>query len=300
MEEAAELQPLQEGPKPLPVGLPPLGEVHLQGEVGAHPGELQGEPEVFQVGLDLLPDVFWLYPVQVLEEVFQASPLLEELEGGLLPDALDPGEVVGGVPHEGAEVHPLLRPEAVLLPKPLRGDEVALGVEDGDAVGDELVEVAVGGEDAHLVPLLFRLLGQGGENVVRLVAGDLEAGKPQEVHQLLDEGELPGEVLGGRGPPRLVGLVGLVAEGGGLGVKDHEDGLVPVLLQGLEEALGEAVDRLHRFAPARGEALQGEEGAVGQVVAVHQEDPAFGFKERKHRLHATPGPPVPGWRPGAP
>lgn len=172
VEEAAELQPLQEGPKPLPVGLPPLGEVHLQGEVGAHPGELQGEPEVFQVGLDLLPDVFWLYPVQVLEEVFQASPLLEELEGGLLPDALDPGEVVGGVPHEGAEVHPLLRPEAVLLPKPLRGDEVALGVEDGDAVGDELVEVAVGGEDAHLVPLLFRLLGQGGENVVRLVAGD--------------------------------------------------------------------------------------------------------------------------------
>jgi len=292
VEEAAKLKPLQKGPKPLPVGLPPFGEVHLQGQVGAHLGQVPGELQIVHVGQDLLPDG-GPQPVQVLEEPFQAPPLLQKLPRRLLPDALDPGKVVGLVPGQGPVVGPLVGPQAVLFPEPGRGDEVPLGVEDVDAVGKELVKVSVGGEDTDLVALLFRLLGQAGQDVVRLVARDLEALQTQEVHQLLDEGELPGKVLRRGGPARLVPLVGLVAEGGGLGVKDH-DHRVPVLLEGLEEALGEAVDRLHRLPPAGGEALQGVEGAVGQVVAVHQEDPALGLKEGQHPLHVTVPPPAPG------
>ena len=80
------------------------------------------------LGGDLLPHGGRFHLIQVLKKDFQASPLPDQLGRRLLPDALHAGDGVGRVPGQGPVVHPLGRLKPILLPKPLRGDQVTLRV----------------------------------------------------------------------------------------------------------------------------------------------------------------------------
>ena len=115
--------------------------------------------------------------VDVGDDALEVAVLGQPLGGGLGPDPRDPRQVVAGLADERGEVAVALRRHEVpLLDRggihpPHLGDPPD-GVEQGDLVGDELEGVAVAGADDHLVPVGDRLPGQGGDDVVGLVALD--------------------------------------------------------------------------------------------------------------------------------
>ena len=98
------------------------------------------------------------------EHLLERAELLQQLGGGLVADPGDAGDVVGGVALEADEVGDQLRRDPVALDHPLV--VVDLGVGDPargrhhpDPVADELVDVAVAGDDHHRDLGLGRLCG---------------------------------------------------------------------------------------------------------------------------------------------
>ena len=77
------------------------------------------------------------------------------------------------------------------------------GVEHRRLVGDELQGVAVAGADQHLHPLVDGLGRQGGDDVVRLVALDLHVRDLEGVEHLVQQRDLPLELVGVAERPAL-------------------------------------------------------------------------------------------------
>src|SRR3970040_1946098 len=71
---------------------------------------------------------------------------------------------------------------------------------------------------------------------------------------------------------RFVGGVGLVPEGGGGLVEGGGDVVRPLLLQPLEEHVGEAVDGVRRPPVGGGEIGQREEGAVDEAGGIEEDE----------------------------
>ena len=92
--------------------------------------------------------------VDVAEHALEVAEALQQLGGGLVADARDARDVVAGVALEADEVRDLLGRDAVALDHALAvvdlgvGD-AARGGHDPHAVADELVGVAVAGDDHH-------------------------------------------------------------------------------------------------------------------------------------------------------
>ena len=111
--------------------------------------------------LRLAPEMF-----SMLASTPSRSPYsLQQLGGGLVADARDAGDVVGGVALEADQVGDPLGRHAVALDHALA--VVDLGVGDAARGGhhphpvlDQLVDVAVAGDDHHVDPLLAGALGE--------------------------------------------------------------------------------------------------------------------------------------------
>lgn len=189
------------------------------------------------------------------EQRVEVAEVADELGRGLLADARDARDVVGGVALERLVVDHLVRPEPEPLIDP--GDVVDDRVLDAGAGGhqaharaDELEHVEVHGHDRRLeIVAVIEPLGDRPDDVVGLVAGHLVDGDAQRLDDLTDLRELVAQVVGHALPGRLVLGVLLVAEGGAGQVEGDRQVVRPEVRDAAQDDAGEpehAVDQLPR------------------------------------------------------
>ena len=87
---------------------------------------------------------------------------------------------------------------------------------------DQLVGVAVAGDDDDVAAGVAALGGEGGDDVVGLEAHLLDRGEPERVDDLADQAHLLAEDVGRLGAVGLVGLDLLVPERGLGPVEGHD------------------------------------------------------------------------------
>jgi hypothetical protein len=215
--------------------------------------------------------------VHVLEHAFEGAVLRDELAGGLVPDARDSRDVVGGVPLQPDEVRHLLGRDAVAGEDPVGRVDVdvrdsARGHHERDVLGNQLEGVAVGRDDRCLEPSLVRARCERRDDVVCLPALELEILVPEGLDDRAEMRELLGEEIRHRPPVDLVLGVDFLAVRGAR-VPGDGNALRPVVGQELEEHVREAEEGVRGEALARCELLgQREVGAVGEVVSVDEEE----------------------------
>ena len=215
------------------------------------------------------------------EHALEVAELLQQVGGGLVADAGDAGDVVGGVALEADEVRDQLGRDAVALDHALavvdlRVGHAAGGRHDPHALVDQLVGVAVAGDDHHGDAALLGLLGQGGDHVVGLVALDRDVPVAERFDQGAQVRPLQLEqVRPGRSLSLVVGA-DLLATGHPR-VPDHDRRHLAVVGEDLHEHRREAEDRVRRASVGRGDRLRKrEERAIRERVPVDQEQLARG------------------------
>ena len=256
-------------------------EVEVDGDVVDGRGELLGEPRgVGELGQVLLAlgarDL-----VDAREHGLEVAEALQQVRRGLVADARDAGDVVARVALEADEVGDQLGRDAVavdhaLAVVDLRVGDAARGGHDPHALVDELVGVAVAGDDHHGDLALLRLHDERGDHVVGLEALD---GDVPVAERLDERAQVRPLQLQQVGPARALRLVvgrDLLAARQA-GVPHHDGRHLAVVGEDLHEHRREAEDRVRR-APVRGRDRLGEreERAVGERVPVDQEQLARG------------------------
>ena len=147
---------------------------------------------------------------EVLVHLLDAAELSDELDGGLLADALHAGDVVDAVAHQREHVGDLRGLDTpTLADLRLVVDDLLAGAAEHrqhpDTRADKLQQILVAGDDDDLqIGKLERLLHDRGEHVVRLVAPHFEHGRAERVEQAAHVRELAHEVVRHRGARRLV------------------------------------------------------------------------------------------------
>jgi hypothetical protein len=252
-----------------------LGRVAVELEVAAH----RRQPLRRGHLLGVLGDV--LAPggrelVHVREHALRGAVLGDELAGGLVADAGNARDVVARVALEPDEVRDLVGPDPVARLDPLGRVHVHVGDpsrghHQAHVLGAELERVAVGRDDARADAGPVRTSGERRDHVVGLPALELEVAVAERLHDRPQVRELLPQQVRHRPPLALVRLQ-LLQPLDRPGVPGHRDAPRTVVGQQLEEHVGEAEQRVRGEALGRGELLrEGEEGAVGEVVAVDEE-----------------------------
>ena len=278
MQEVAELELPEHLLQLRPVGRreDELRHVAVQLEVAAHRRQLLRLPGL----LGVLEDVLLAGRRELLcvrDHLLDRAVLADQLAGRLVADPGDAGDVVRGVALEPDEVRHLVGANAVASLDAIRRVDVdvgdaARGHHQRDVLGDELEGVAVGGDDGGLDPRFVRLRRERRDHIVCFPALELEVPVAEGLDDRAEVRELLTQEV--RHRPTL-GLVVLRDRGPVHRVRVPGDGdaLRLVVGQELEEHVREAEQRVRREALARGELLgEGEEGAVGEVVAVDEEE----------------------------
>ena len=214
------------------------------------------------------------------EKRLQVTILVDQGRGRLDPDARRARHVVHRVAAQRLDINHLVRSDAELLDDLIVADlEVLHGVEHRDLGSDQLHQVLVGRHDHHLAAGVAGMAAIGGDDIVRLVAGQLQARHAERRRRLAHQGELRRQVRRSRRAVRLVVLVEIVAErlfgmvehhgemGRAVGVGLHLHQQLP---QHVAEALHGADRQAVRLARQRG---QGVVGAEDEAGAVHQIEP---------------------------
>jgi hypothetical protein len=150
-----------------------------------------------------------LHLVHPVRQRLQRAELAHPLGCRLLADARDVRQVVAGIPAQRGEVRVLRRRQPVAGHHRVRVDPAELGdsacrVEHRDVVADQLERVAVTRGHEHPVALRLGLRGERGDDVVGLEVVDREERDRQRREDVLDEVDLPAEVVRRRTPVGLV------------------------------------------------------------------------------------------------
>ena len=287
-EQAAELEPAEDLLELRAVG---RGEHELAGievevEVAPHRGELLREPSLVGVlgdgararGREL---------AGVLDHRLERAERAISSPGRLVADPGDARDVVGRVALETDEVGHLVRADAVAGLDTLGGVDLdvgdpARGHHQRDVLRAELERVAVGRDDARAQPLGVGVRRERGDDVVRLPALELEVLVAERLDDRPEARELLAQQLRHRAATFLVDDVGGLGELGpvhGPRVPRHRHRLRAVVGEQLEQHVREPEQRAGRHPLGRGELLgQREEGAVGEVVAVDEEDVGVAYR----------------------
>ena len=264
-------------------------EVDVDRDVAHHRRELLGQPRRVGVLGQVLLALGARDLVDAGQHRLEVAEALQQVRRRLVADPRDARDVVGGVALEPDEVGDQLRRDPVavdhaLAVVDLRVGDAAAGGHDPHAVADELVGVAVAGHDHHGDPALLRLLGQRGDHVVGLVALDGDVAVPERLHERAQVRPLELEQVGPRGALGLVVGRDLLAAGHAR-VPDDDRRHGAVVGQDLHEHRREAEQRVGRPpVGGRDRFRQREEGAIGERVAVDQEQLAGVVSVGRH-LH---------------
>ena len=181
--QRAELQEVEELAHRLAVDVADgqIGQRSPQGHV-AHQGHHLGVGADLVLGLAQVLAELGGQGVEVGENAVEAAVLVDQPGRGLVAHPAHAGQVVAGVAPQGGVLHVAGRGHAgalgdagLVVERVLRNPPLV--VEDLDVgVLHELVGVPVAGDDDHVVARIPALSGQGGDDVVGLVAGGLQGG----------------------------------------------------------------------------------------------------------------------------
>ena len=196
------------------------------------------------------------------------------MRGGLDADAGHARHVVGGIAGQRLHLDHLFRRHAEFLDHLGDADAAVLhGVVHGDAVGHELHQILVGGDDGRGRAALAGLAHIGRDQIVGLEAALLEAGQVEGAHRFADQRELRDQIVRRRRPVRLVVGIELVAEGD-LRLVEHDGEMGrPVVLRHVAQQLPQHVAEAEHgvdlqavgFAVQRRQRVIGAENVGGTV-----------------------------------
>ena len=215
--------------------------------------------------------------VEVGEDPVEPAVGRDQLGRGLLADSGHTGQVVAGIATQGGVLGVLRRGDAGPLEDP--GLVVQRVVTDATPVvehldvriADELIGVAVTGDDDDLVAACRGLLGGGGDEIVGLEPDELAYRHAEGVEHLTHETHLLAQRVGCRLALSLVGRIGLVAECRLRAIEGDEHLVGTLLLHHVDEHRGEPEHGVGELPAGGGHVLgQGEERPVCQRVAVEQ------------------------------
>ena len=219
--------------------------------------------------------------VRVRDHLLERAVLRDELTRRLVADPGDAGDRVRGVALEADEVRHLVGAHAVAELDALGRVDVhvrhaARRHHQRDVRRAELERVAVGGDDRRLHARLVGARRERRDHVVGLPALELEVAVAERLDDRPEVRELLAQQVGHRPPALLVDDAGRLGGGDavdGARVPGDGDALRPVVGEELEEHVREAEEGVGRETLGRRELLgEGEEGAVGEVVAVDEEE----------------------------
>ncbi len=214
--ERGELHRLEKGDQPLVVGLVhrQLGERHLELDVGIERDQPFREPRLLGVLDQRLAPLLLLDLAGTRQQRFEIAIFADKLRGGLDPDARHARHVVGGIPDQRLHLDELLRRHAEFFDHLGNADAAIFhGVVHDHAVGHELHEVLVGGDDGRAGAHVAGLAHIGGDQVVGLVAELFQTRNVERAHRFANEGKLRTQIVGRVRPVRFVIGIHLVAEG---------------------------------------------------------------------------------------
>ena len=219
-----------------------------------------------------------LLRVRRVQHPLQRAILGDQLQRRLFAHARHAGNVVRRVAHQALHVDHLLRFEAVDLLNIFRRDpdgvrDALFRVENGRFFARELEGVPVAGDEHGLPALALALGGDGAQNVVRLVAGQLQNGQPHSDDQLADNGILGAQLVGHGLAGAFVVGVSLGAQRRRVHIEGHGQLFGLLLLDGLEQHHHKAMHRVGGCAVRRAHRrLKRMERAIHQAVAIQQND----------------------------
>ena len=228
------------------------------------------------------------------QESIQGAELLDQLDGGLLADTGNARDVVGGVARQAEDIdHPAGLDAEPLLHLPEPALFLLHGVQEADLTADDLHQVLVAGNHHDRHPPLLAVPGNGGDNVVRLVACHFQGRDIEGAHQFLDRTDLGHEIVGHGCPVGLVFGVEFIPEGEPAGIEDYRQVVRLPVLHYLEKHLGEPVEGIGGKSPGGGKVTYGVIGPVDVRRTVDQIEQGltghFFFSSRVKTTNAMDG-----------
>ena len=170
--------------------------VEVDRQVGVDGRQLQRHPRLLLVGEEPFAVGLPGHLARAFQEARERAVLLDQPLRPLLADPRDARDVVDRVPHEGENVGDLLgRDPEVLLDLSGAVELAPPGVVHGDVGTHELHEILVGRDQDHVVAGVGRLLCQGAEDVVGLVAVELQDGDTMGGERPAHPGDLAPQVV---------------------------------------------------------------------------------------------------------
>ncbi len=213
------------------------------------------------------------------EDPVEGAVGVDELGRGLLAHPRHSRQVVGRIATQGRVGHVVGRPDSCPFDDPRLVVQHVVGyapavVEDLHVgVLDELIAIAIPGDDDDVAPRVAGLGGERGDDVVGFETRQLHRRDVQGCDHLPHEAELLRQQVRRLLAVAFVGGHPLVAEGRLWPVEHHRDRLGIMVPQEVDQHRCEAVDGVGHLARSGGEICrQREEGAVGERVAVDQEN----------------------------
>ncbi len=212
-----------------------------------------------------------------VEKALQIAKLVDEKRRRLDTDPRRAGNVIDTVARQRLHVDHPLGADAELLDHALAVDPLVLHrVEQLDPVAHKLHQVLVGADDRHSPARIPRLVREGGDDIVGLIAFDLLAGDVEGLGGAAGQRELRDQVFGRRGAVGLVFVIEVVAEGAARIVEDHRHMgrriaarvILDIALEHIDEARHRADRQAVRLARERRQRVIGAEDkgrAVDQV-----------------------------------
>ena len=248
----------------------------VDGGLGDNGGQLVRKVGAFFPVFQLLPELgpdgavgkVLVYPVQGAE--FQ-----QKVRGGFLPHTGHPGDIVGGIAHQGLQVDEASGFKAVFLPEFLLVIEGGAGLTGPgdhqlhmDVFVNELQTVPVAGDNDALPAIVGADFAHGADDIIRLppftgIDGNVHGGE-----HLLHNGHLLGQLLRHAVAGGLVALIALMAEGGAVEVEGHADRVRLLLLLHPLQNVQESIYGMGEEPLPGGQGLDPEVGPVDDAVAV--------------------------------
>ena len=278
--QRAEFHRLEKGDEVLVVRLV-HGEVfdrHLELDVLVERDQPLGNARDFRIVDQRLPSLVLFDLAGAQEQGFQIAILDDELCCRLDADAGHARHIVARVADQRLDLDHLLGADAELLDHLGAADALVLHrVVHGDAVVHELHQVLVRRHDGRRRLRFAGEAGVGGDDVVGLESGLLQAGDVEGAHRLADQRELRDQIARDVRPLRLVFGIEIGAEGLFRLVEHHREVRRPLLRLHVVEQLPQHVAEAEHGVDLQAVRLAGERrqrvvGAEDVARAVDQED----------------------------
>ena len=252
--QGAELHLIEKAHHRLGLGVLQLKAVqgNIQGHIAIELHQTARDADLFGIVQKRLAALGLLDLARAGQKGIQIAILLDQQRGGFQPDPRRARHVVDRIPGQGLHIDHPVGGNAEFLEHLIQPDALVLHrVQHVDAIPHQLHQVLVGRDDRHRPPGLAGAGGEGGDDVIGLIAFDLDAGHVEGAGGLAGKGKLRAKILGQFGAVGFVGGVDVVAKGLGPGIKDHRDmgrGLFAGMGQLAPEKVAKPGHRAHRHA----------------------------------------------------